>query len=231
MKIIKALLCAILFTAPQAALAGVVTTPFNNGDSLSSWSVDRRAPTGFGIVNNQLEMTISGSDTVASNFHNTQGMQMDIEYSNFLSIDMFIDPTWTLNQRYGGIWAIGHQSDDTIGGWPIIEYHGQLGLSVWDNLGWHYPVAASFNVGQFNNLMFMSTGAGIEYYLNGSLVYLDSSGDVDHFGGVILNAKNSGTDYTVVYDNLTYGAIPEPAPVALLGLGLLGIGVARKRQR
>lgn len=231
MKFIKVILFTVLISFPNAALAGLVTLEFNDGDSLDDWTVDRRAPAGFEIVNNQLVMTILGNDTVESNFHNTQGMQMDIDNSNFLSVDILIDQSWNLDQRYGAIWAIGHQGDDSIGGWPIIEYHGTLGLSIWDNLEWHYPVGAVFNVGDFNNLMFKATGLGIEYYLNGTLVYLDSSGDNDHFGGVILNAKNVGNDYTVIYDNLTYGTVPEPAPLALLGLGLLGLGLARRRRK
>ena len=230
MTFMKVITCAILLSVPNAALAAVVTVEFNNGDSLGGWTVDRSAPSGFEIDNNQLKMTIDGStEGNTDNFHDTRGMQMNIEKSSILSIDMFVDSTWTLDQRYGGIWAVGHDSAENIGGWPIIEYHGVNGLSIWDNDGWHYPVGAMFNVDEFNNLMFVATGLAVEYYLNGDLVYTDASGDVDHFGGVILNAKNVGTDYTVVYDNLRFG-VPEPAPLALLGLGLLGFGVARKRR-
>ena len=58
------------------------------------------------------------------------------------------------------------------------------------------------------------------------------------FGGFATNGPSGGK----VIDNLTFGnSVPEPAPLALLGLGLLGLGLlglgllglglARKRRR
>lgn len=241
MRFLKVILFAILVSVPNAALAGLVTVEFNNGDSLTDWGVDRSAPAGFDIINNQLQMTIDGDtegDTDA--FHDTRGMQMDIGQSNYLSIDMFVDSRWITNERFAGIWAVGYSSlFDSLPGddgktYPIFEYQRtdtDDGIAIWDSeLYWQPSLSDLFIVDQLNNFKFIITAAGVEYYINGILAYVDTQTETEYFTGVILNAHNDGNDFVVTYDNLTYGTVPEPAPFALLGLGLLGLGLARKRR-
>lgn len=247
MKIIKALLFTILISLPNSALAGLVTVQFNNGDSLSSWSADRRAPAGFQIVNNELQMSINGADkNTALDFVNTQGMQMDIGHSTYLSIDMYIDSTWPNSLRNAGLWAIGFTNflDLSVapGGktFPILEYKntgpGTFGVSPFvSTYGWFDPFAAAANLDAWNTLKFIigpagSAYPGVQYYVNDNFFFWDNVTGTEYFTGVILNAKNEGNSYNVRYDNLTYGNVPEPAPLALLGLGLLGLGIARKRR-
>lgn len=63
---------------------------------------------------------------------------------------------------------------------------------------------------------------------NGKVFYI-SLFDVDGLGDVSIFSNANGDGYGL--DNVTIGsvAVPEPGTFALLGLGLLGLGVARKR--
>ena len=242
MKIFKVILLTFLISLPNLAMAGLVTVQFNNGDSLSSWHADRRAPAGFSIVNNELQMSINGADKNATNdFVNTQGMQMNIGHSTYLSIDMYIDSTWPNSLRNAGLWAIGFTNflnpSVAPGGktFPILEYKktgaNTFGVSPFvSTYGWFDQFAATANLDAWNTLKFIVGPSGVQYYVNGNFFFLDNATQTQYFTGVILNAKNEGNSYNVRYDNLTYGNVPEPAPLTLLGLGLLGLGLARKRR-
>jgi hypothetical protein len=220
----------------SAANAGLVTLEFNNGDSLTNWTVDRAAPAGFQILNNELVMTIDGNNHPDSRggFYDTKGMQLDIGNANYLSVDMFIPNAWDGSERYGGLWGIGQDGNGNTSGWPILEFQGPkagnaAGINTWDNSGWSNNISTLFNYDAFNTLELAITGSGVEYSLNGNLLYTDTSGDVQSLGGVILNAKNEGSSFKVRYDNLTYGTVPEPGTLAMLGLGLAGLGWSRRR--
>lgn len=239
-------LCVLAFTISGANAATLTTLEFNNGDSLADWNVDRAAPASFGIVNNELVMTIDGSNYPDSRggFYDTKGMQLDIGNSNYLSVDMYISNAWSNAERYGGIWGIGNDGSGGIGGYPILEFQGPgatdagnaAGINTWDNADWSNNISTLFNYDAFNTLELAITGNGVEYSLNGNLLYTDTSGDVQSLSGVILNAKNEGTSFDVRYDNLTYGTvtpstIPIPAAVWLFGSGLLGlVGIARRKK-
>jgi hypothetical protein len=56
------------------------------------------------------------------------------------------------------------------------------------------------------------------------------------FAGTARSIDFGGTANQVAYDNVTFGSddptdVPEPATIALLGLGVLGIGAQRRRAR
>jgi len=220
------------------ASASVITHEFNNGDSLANWTVDRAAPSSFSIIGNELVMSIDGADfpNNLGGFYDTQGMQLDIGNSTYLSIDMYVDSAWTNSERFAGMWGVGRDASDVISAFPILEFQGagsngpDAGFNIWDNSGWQGK-STLFNYDAFNTLELMVTGSGIEYYLNSNLVHTDAASATTYLSAVILNAKNDGNSFDVRYDNLKYGSVPEPSVIVLLGAGLLGMGVIRRWRR
>ncbi|VAV88987.1 hypothetical protein MNBD_ALPHA02-927 [hydrothermal vent metagenome] len=219
------------------------TLAFNNGDSLTNWTTDRFAPNGFNIVNNELNLVLDSGDYQTSGFNNTQGKSLNTSGSNYLSVDMYIDSGWaSLNQRIGGMWGedvtnLGARTDY----WPIIEYHGALGWGIWTTANaWIYNNAWNVNLDEFNTIAFSLINEEVKFYINSVLVY-SAAGytGATNFGSVILQGINKnamandtgGVNRTIRFDNLAFNSVPEPAPLALLGLGLIGLGIARRRAR
>ena len=233
--IINSLLAGLVLAASFNSSASLITHEFNNGDSLANWGVDRAAPAGFEIINNELVMTVAGPADI-DDFFNTQGMYLDIGESTFMSIDMYIDSSWSQPESYGGFWATAFDDTDTISAYPILEFQGYAGgdIASYDidsglpDAGWG-AYSTLFNWDAFNTLAFEITNAGVEYSLNGVTVHTNSVSNIEYFGEVILNGFYEESDFTVRYDNLTYGSVdvPEPATLAIFALGLMGLASRR----
>ncbi|GAB2697275.1 PEP-CTERM sorting domain-containing protein [Aliiglaciecola aliphaticivorans] len=233
-KLIKIAVLGSAFVT-LSSQATLVTKTFDNGDSLADFSVDRAAPAGFQIVSNELVMSIDGSTfgAGASAFYDTQGMKIDTTGSNFVSIDMYIDSAWTNSERFAGMWGVGLNDSNTISSYPILEFQGagvnspDAGLAIWDN-AW-VDVVSLFNIDEFNTIAYKAANNGVQYYVNGTMVYSETASGTSSFGDIILNAKNDGNSFDVRYDNLTYGVVSEPGAMALLGLGMLAMGLRRRK--
>lgn len=63
---------------------------------------------------------------------------------------------------------------------------------------------------------------------NGKIFYL-SIFDSEGLGDITIYANNSNDGYGI--DNVTVGTVPEPGTLALFGLGLLGLGMARYKRK
>jgi len=228
---LKVVFSGLILFVSGFANATLITQEFNDGDSLAAWVVDRSAPAGFEIINNELVMSVSGP-SFQDDFKNTHGMKLNIGQSTYLSIDMFIDSAWTNNERYGGMWAQLIDSIGDLSGWPLIEFKGTEGVKTWDNFGWQ-TTGTNINYDEFNNFKLQITGNGVEYYLNNTLLYTDSVTDAKYFSNVLLNAKYEGNDFTVKYDNLVYGTVdvPEPSTLAIFALGIIALASRRFKQQ
>jgi hypothetical protein len=226
---IKSLVACAALTASGMANSALITYEFNDGDSLADWHSDRSAPVGFSIINNEIVMEVGDIDPTdtQSSFYDTQGMSLDLGEANYVSIDMYVDTaTWGSTGRFGGFWGVGYDSADIISAYPIMEYQNGEAY-VWNSVspGAWTEYTGIFINNDYNTFALELTSAGIEYSINGTTLYTDTTSDVDYLGSLILNAQWTGTDYSVRYDNLTYGSVDVPAPAALtlIALGLFGI--------
>ncbi|TBX23839.1 hypothetical protein TK45_07120 [Bowmanella sp. JS7-9] len=213
--------------------ASLVTLTFDNGDSLGDWSQDRTAPAGFTIVDNELVMSIDGSQATDGGFNDTHGMKLSVDGANYVAIDMFVSADWTNSERYAGFWGVGRDISDSISSYPILEFQGagvnfpSAGIAIWDNM-WA-EISDLFTLDAFNRFALRANGMGVDYFLNGTKIYSETSSMTVGFSDIILNAKNDGNSFEVRYDNLTYGKVPEPAAWALMLTGLAWLGLRKKR--
>lgn len=193
-----------------------------------------------------------------STFYNTQGRQRAASNMSpwTVSGDLYIsdDMLTGANLRRTDLWARDSNSVENNAKYPIFgvirndgtgdafDPNGTLTTRwrVWDDdtsNGW--VDLGDAVTGGWHNLAITSTGSSFEYRLDGNVVYTDntySASGFDALQTVFVEAYSFGdathatTDnYSVYWDNISAGPVPEPASMTVLGLGALAL-IRRRRQ-
>lgn len=117
----------------------------------------------------------------------------------------------------------------------VVEWNISIGGAPFNALGFYL---ADANDQGARLLLKLTDGSEVDatYQLtsalpNGSIKYVTLTSDVSISSAtLIFDTGNKGRDGWGV-DNVTVGTVPEPGTLLLLGLGLLGLGAARRRIR
>ena len=221
----------------------VVTGPTQ---AANTWYTDRYAPSVFtspvayGGHATTLEVGIAGADLQGSAFYNTQGRKLDLAPGvTSMSIELFIDAAYDTgpDRRIAGFWGTAFDNSAAVSAYPIIELArigGALAFKGWDNGSGYVTMGlpTGFATGTWQTLKIdLLTSTDQFKYTVGDLSLLSGAYGSTSIGNTILQAHNTGADYSVHWDTLQSGAVPEPASWALMILGFGGVGGIIRRRR
>jgi hypothetical protein len=239
------------FAGATPALSNTINfdTPVATGaaQAPNTWYTDRFAPASFsspvayGGHATTLEVGISGADLQGVGFYNTQGRKLDLaSNTTSMSIELFIDNAFGTgpDRRIAGFWGTAFDASATLSAYPIIELArvgGNLVFKGWDNSTGTFStlgLPSGFTAGSWQTLNIdLLTGSDQFKYTIGDLSLLTGAFGSTSIGNTILQAHNTGQDYTVHWDTLqTSSAVPEPATWAMLIVGFGGVGTAMRRR-
>ncbi|MCA9950785.1 MAG: hypothetical protein KDE48_14140 [Anaerolineales bacterium] len=208
--------------------------PLDSAQKAGYWYPDRYPPAVFESYDFGGEMVlhhgVREADSQAnrpapysSEFYNTQGRKLDTGLSGnqqSMSIDMWVDATWSSGEQNPGIWATGFDASDGISAYPIIAWKnvapdpaGFYGWDYFDTGQWLLlKEAVPEDYGAWHTLSFdLNVGTGIEYFLDGVSLLELADTDTTQLGNLILNVKNFGSDYDVYWDNFSVVSDTPPA--------------------
>lgn len=238
------------------AQSSTFDTPVSTGASQAAgvWYTDRYAPAGFTspvnfMGDNRLKQTIASADgannrpgAFSSAFYNTQGRKYDVNAgTNSISIDLFVASDWaSTGRRMAGLWGTGFDNTNSVSAYPILEFTSNTdadgsgarfrsydsNLGTWTNLG----LPTGFGYDQFQTLNISLVGGNYVYTVGDKTSSYGANGSTG-IGNMMLQGYNTatGVDYDIHWDNMN--AVPEPASMAAIGMGVLALARRRKNKK
>jgi hypothetical protein len=246
-------LIAALAAAALATSAHAGTNTFDSAGDTAGATVDRYAPATFqsgvahaGHAGTLVEGT-SAADGASSRpaayvdpFYNTQGKAFATDAgATSASIELYFPADWTTasDGRYAGFWGVAYGAALSISAYPIVEGYRVGGVDsfrgynaytgAWIDMG---PATYGWNT---LSIQLLTATDQFRYTVNGVSETFSPANGSKTINSTILQVYNTtdGVSYDAHWDNLTSGAVPEPATWAMMitGFGLAGAALRRRR--
>lgn len=133
------------------------------------------------------------------------------------------------NNSYDSQWLDSNDADEVT--WDILDSkYNALGFFISDANDQGATLEFIFNNGETSTLTFKGPDTGDGVQGNGNIAYITLFSDVAFSGVNLLFDNGEGNADGWGIDNVSLARVPEPGTLALFGLGLLGLVIARRRK-